>query len=147
MKLWIDADACPVVDLAIDIASRAGVPVTLVCDDAHVMNRPGADTITVLRSADSADLRLVNLLGPGDAAVTQDYGLAALCLARGARALDQNGRIYDESNMDALLAMRHVSAKIRRGGGRLRGSRKRTPEQDRAFAQSLRDLLRKGDDT
>lgn len=147
MKLWIDADACPVVDLAIDIASRAGVPVTLVCDDAHVMNRPGADTITVLRSADSADLRLVNLLGPGDAAVTQDYGLATLCLARGARALDQNGRIYDESNMDALLAMRHVSAKIRRGGGRLRGPRKRTPEQDRAFAQSLRDLLRKGDDT
>ena len=73
--------------------------------------------------------------------------LAALCLARGARALDQNGRIYDESNMDALLAMRHVSAKIRRGGGRLRGPRKRTPEQDRAFAQSLRDLLRKGDDT
>ena len=147
MKLWIDADACPVVDLAIDIASRAGVPVTLVCDDAHVMNRPGADTITVLRGADSVDLRLVNLLGPGDAAVTQDYGLAALCLARGARALDQNGRIYDESNMDALLAMRHVSAKIRRGGGRLRGPRKRTPEQDRAFAQSLRDLLRKGDDT
>ena len=89
----------------------------------------------------------MNLLGPGDAAVTQDYGLAALCLARGARALDQNGRIYDESNMDALLAMRHVSAKIRRGGGRLRGPRKRTPEQDRAFAQSLRDLLRKGDDT
>ena len=147
MKLWIDADACPVVDLAIDIASRAGVPVTLVCDDAHVMNRPGADTITVPRGADSADLRLVNLLDPGDAAVTQDYGLAALCLARGALALDQNGRIYDESNMDALLVMRHVSAKIRRGGGRLRGPRKRTPEQDRAFAQSLRDLLRKGDDT
>ena len=135
------------VDLAIDIASRAGVPVTLVCDDAHVMNRPGADTITVMRGADSADLRLVNLLSPGDVAVTQDYGLAALCLARGALALDQNGRIYDESNMDALLAMRHVSAKIRRGGGRLRGPRKRTPEQDRAFAQSLRDLLRKGDDT
>lgn len=147
MKLWIDADACPVVDLAIDIASRACVPVTLVCDDAHVMNRPGADTITVMRGADSADLRLVNLLSPGDVAVTQDYGLAALCLARGALALDQNGRIYDESNMDALLAMRHVSAKIRRGGGRLRGPRKRTPEQDRAFAQSLRDLLRKGDDT
>ena len=147
MKLWIDADACPVVDLAIDIASRAGVPVTLVCDDAHVMNRPGADTITVMRGADSADLRLVNLLSPGDVAVTQDYGLAALCLARGALALDQNGRIYDESNMDALLAMRHVSAKIRRGGGRLRGPRKRTPEQDRAFTQSLRDLLRKGDDT
>ena len=135
------------VDLAIDIASRACVPVTLVCDDAHVMNRPGADTITVMRGADSADLRLVNLLSPGDVAVTQDYGLAALCLARGALALDQNGRIYDESNMDALLAMRHVSAKIRRGGGRLRGPRKRTPEQDRAFAQSLRDLLRKGDDT
>ena len=133
-------------NVAIELANRAGVPVTLVCDDAHVMNRPGADTITVLRGADSADLRLVNLLRPGDVAVTQDYGLAALCLARGASAIDQNGRVYDSSNIDGLLAMRHVSAKIRRSGGRLRGPHKRTREQDAAFAQSLYNLLRKGDD-
>ena len=141
MHLWIDADACPVVDLAIAIAARHQVAVTLVCDDAHHMQRDGARTITVSRGADSADLMLVNLLSQGDAVVTQDYGLAALCLARGAKPLDQNGRIYHEGNIDSLLGMRHVARKVRRGGGRLKGPPKRTKEQDEWFEQSLDRLL------
>lgn len=144
MHLWIDADACPVVDLAICTASRHQVPVTLVCDDAHHMLRDGAQTITVARGADSADLMLVNLVHRNDIVVTQDYGLAALCLARGARPLDQNGRIYDESNIDSLLGMRHISQKIRRAGGRTKGPPKRTKEQDEWFEQSLEKLLSEG---
>lgn len=141
MQLWIDADACPVVNLAISVAARHGIPVTLVCDDAHFMQREGARTITVSQGADSADLVLVNLLKPGDAVVTQDYGLAALCLARGAYPLDQNGRIYTNDNIDSLLGMRHVAAKVRRGGGRLKGPPKRTKEQDQWFEQALDELL------
>lgn len=141
MQLWIDADACPVVNLAISVAARHGIPVTLVCDDAHYMQREGARTITVSQGADSADLVLVNLLKPGDAVVTQDYGLAALCLARGAYPLDQNGRIYTNDNIDSLLRMRHVAAKVRRGGGRLKGPPKRTKEQDQWFEQALNELL------
>lgn len=141
MHLWIDADACPVVDIAIRTAKRHGVEVTLVCDDAHHMQRDGARTITVARGADSADMMLVNLVGRGDAVVTQDYGLAALCLARGARPLDQNGRIYDESNIDSLLGMRHISKKVRRAGGRWKGPPKRTKEQDEWFEQALDRLL------
>ena len=141
MQLWIDADACPVVEIAIRTAARCGVEVTLVCDDAHHMQREGARTITVSRGADSADLMLVNLLSAGDTVVTQDYGLAALCLARGARPVDQNGRIYDENNIDSLLGMRHVAAKVRRGGGRLKGPSKRTREQDERFAQTLEKML------
>lgn len=144
MHLWIDADACPVVDLAIRTAGRHQVPVTLVCDDAHHMLRDGAQTITVARGADSADLMLVNLVHRNDIVVTQDYGLAALCLARGARPLDQNGRIYDESNIDSLLGMRHISQKIRRAGGRTKGPPKRTKEQDEWFEQSLEKLLSEG---
>lgn len=144
MHLWIDADACPVVELAIRMAGRHRVPVTLVCDDAHHMQRDGAQTITVARGADSADLMLVNLVHRNDIVVTQDYGLAALCLARGARPLDQNGRIYDESNIDSLLGMRHISQKIRRAGGRTKGPPKRTKEQDEWFEQSLEKLLSKG---
>lgn len=144
MHLWIDADACPVVDLAIRTAGRHQVPVTFVCDDAHHMLRDGAQTITVARGADSADLMLVNLVHRNDIVVTQDYGLAALCLARGARPLDQNGRIYDESNIDSLLGMRHISQKIRRAGGRTKGPSKRTKEQDEWFEQSLEKLLREG---
>ena len=141
MQLWIDADACPVVNLAIRIAGEKQVPVTLVCDDAHFMQREGARTITVARGADSADLVLVNLLKVGDIVVTQDYGLAALCLARGGVPLDQNGRIYTNDNIDSLLGMRHVAVRVRRGGGRLKGPAKRTKEQDRWFEQSLRQLL------
>ena len=141
MQLWIDADACPVVNIAIRVANRHEIPVTLVCDDAHFMQRKGAQTITVSRGADSADLVLVNHLSRGDAVVTQDYGLAALCLARGALPMDQNGRIYDHDNIDSLLGMRHVAAKVRRGGGRLKGPPKRTKEQDRRFEEALEKLL------
>ena len=143
MKLWIDADACPVVNEAIGVAKNHHIEVTLVCDDAHVMQREGAQTITVLRGADSADLKLVNLLKKGDVVVTQDYGLAALCLARGAQVLDQNGRIYTNDNIDSLLGMRHVSARIRRGGGRLKGPPKREKWQDEQFAETLRQILSK----
>lgn len=141
MQLWIDADACPVVNIAIRVAARHGVEVTLVCDDAHHMQREGARTITVSRGADSADLMLVNLVHKGDCVVTQDYGLAALCLARGARPMDQNGRIYDENNIDSLLGMRHISQKVRRLGGRMKGPPKRTKEQDEWFAQALERVL------
>ncbi len=141
MHLWIDADACPVVDIAIRIAQRHRVEVTLVCDDAHHMQRDGARTITVARGADSADLMLVNLVHKGDAVITQDYGLAALCLARGAKPMDQNGRTYDENNIDSLLGMRHISQKVRRAGGRMKGLPKRTKGQDEWFEQALERLL------
>lgn len=141
MRLWIDADACPVVDIAIRTAAKHGVDVTLVCDDAHHMQRQGAKTITVARGADSADLMLVNLVQKGDLVVTQDYGLAALCLARGARPMDQNGRVYDNDNIDSLLGMRHVAAKVRRGGGRLKGPPKREKQQDEWFRETLERLL------
>lgn len=141
MRLWIDADACPVTDIAIRLAKAAAVPVTLVCDDAHRMERDGADTLMVLRGADSADFALVNRLQPGDAVVTQDYGLAAMCLARGAQVMHQDGYFYNESNIDSLLSMRHIAKKVRRAGGRTRGPAKRTAMQDEAFRQALEGLL------
>lgn len=146
-RLLIDADACPVVEIALRAARERGVEVLLVCDDAHEMRREGARTVTVARGADSADLRLVNLLRPGDLVVTQDYGLAALCLARAARVLDQNGRIYDEGNIDALLSMRHLAARARRAGGRVKGPPKRKPQQDEAFRHALEAMLDQAGDS
>lgn len=141
MHLWIDADACPVVDIAIRIAGKHGVDVTLVCDDAHFMQREGARTITVARGADSADLMLVNLVSRGDAVVTQDYGLAALCLAKRAVVLHQDGYQYTEDNIDSMLLARHTARKVRRSGGRLRGPAPRTRQQNEAFEQYLKQLL------
>ena len=87
MRVLIDGDGCPVVDLTVRIAGEYGVACLILCDTAHEIWRPGAETMVVSKGADSVDFVLVNLLKPGDVVITEDYGLAALCLARGARVL------------------------------------------------------------
>ena len=87
------------------------------------------------------DFTLVNLAQPGDLVITQEYGLASMCLARKAFVLDQNGREYTLANIDGLLLSRHVARKIRSGGGRLKGPRKRSREQTLTFERALTAFL------
>lgn len=141
MKILVDADACPVVDLTVREAKERNIPVTLITDTAHVLNRTDAEVITVEKGSDSADFKLVNLVQKGDLVVTQDYGLAAMVLAKGGRALNQNGMIYSEQNMDTLLFTRHIAKKVRMAGGRTKGPHKRTKEQDEDFLRTLQRML------
>lgn len=141
MRIFIDADGCPVVDIAVRTAKRYGIGCTIICDTAHSIQRDGADTIIVDKGADSADFRLVNLVGAGDIAITQDYGLAAMCLSKRAIVLNQDGRRYNEENISGLLEFRALSAKIRRSGGRTKGMSKRTAQQDKDFEDSLTDII------
>ena len=141
MKLYLDADGCPVVRQALAIAARRGVRAVVVCDTAHRIDCPGAELVVVDQGPDSADLALANRLRPGDVAVTQDFGLAALCLARGARALDQNGCRYTPDNIGPLLEQRAIAGKLRRAGRHCKGPAKRTPAQDAAFCAALEALL------
>lgn len=141
MKLLIDADGCPVVDLTVRLAREFGVKCLILCDTAHVFQKEGAETLTVSKGADSVDFALVNRVEPGDIAVTQDYGLAAMCLAKRALPLSQDGLLYTEENIGALLQSRYAAQKIRRSGGRLKGPKKRTSEQDAAFERTLRRML------
>ena len=87
MNILIDADGCPVVDLTLQIAKQFGVPVIILCDTAHQIEREGAQTLVFDKGADSVDFALVNRVKPGDIVVTQDYGLASMCLAKCARVL------------------------------------------------------------
>lgn len=141
MELFIDADGCPVTNIAVALAKKHGIPCTLLCDTAHEMQRDGAKTITVSKGADSADFALVNLVKPGDLVVTQDYGLAAMCLSRGAVPIHQDGMVYTNENIDSLLFFRAAAKKVRNAGGRLKGPSKRTKEQDRTFEAALTRLL------
>ena len=141
MTVYIDADGCPVVDIAVKIAKQAGVDCIIVCDTSHVFEKDGARTITVSRGADSVDFALVNMIQKGDIAVSQDYGLAAMILARGAIPVSQDGMVYSDENIGALLQQRHTAKKIRMSGGRMKGPAKRTPEQDIAFERTLRKLI------
>ena len=141
MKLLIDADGCPVVNDAVGLARKYNIECLILCDTAHEFRKEGAATITVSKGADSVDFALVNLVQKGDVVVTQDYGLAAMCLARGAVPLNQDGMVYTNNNIDALLYQRHAAQKIRRGGGRLKGPPKRGAEQNRAFERALEEML------
>ena len=69
--------------------------------------------------------------------------LAAMCMARGAQAMNQNGLCYTDHNIDALLEVRAANRRIRAGGGRIRGPARRTREQDAAFTRQLEALLQK----
>ena len=128
MKILIDADGCPVVDICIKSAKRHGIECLILCDTSHIFEREGAKTVTVSKGADSVDFKIVNLLERGDIVVTQDYGLAAMCLARGASALHQNGLIYE-------------TKKIRMAGGRIKGPQKRRPEQNEEFERAIEKMI------
>lgn len=141
MKVFVDADACPVVDITVRLCKQAGITCTLLCDTAHEMYREGAQTLVFDKGADSVDFALVNRVSSGDVVVTQDYGLASMCLAKRAIVLHQDGWSYTEDNIGALLFQRHESKKYRMAGGRIKGPSKRRPEQDAAFAQALQQLL------
>ena len=142
MKILIDADGCPVVRQTVLIAEQFGIPCFVLCDTSHQFFYE--NVIVCDRGADSVDLRLVNLLEPGDLCVTQDYGLAAMCLSRGGSAVSQDGLFYSEDNIGALLEERALSGKLRRAGGRMKGPKKRTAAQDAAFEHALRHFLTQG---
>ena len=141
MKVLIDADACPVVDIAVRLCRKYGTECVLLCDTAHIMHKEGATTLVFDKGSDSVDYALVNRVESGDIAVTQDYGLASMCLAKKARVLHQDGWEYTPDNIDALLLVRHDFRKFRASGGRMKGQKKRTVQQNQAFAEALKQLL------
>lgn len=141
MRVLIDADGCPVVDIAIKTARQRGIECVIICDTSHVFEKDGAKTVTVSKGADNVDFVLVNMVEKGDVVVTQDYGLAAMCLARCAVPISQDGMIYTDDNIGALLLQRHTAKKIRMSGGRLRGNPKRAQEQNLEFERKLKGLL------
>ena len=143
MNVYIDADACPVTRLAEAIAKRYALPVTLLCDTNHVLTSDYSEVKVIGAGADAVDIALINLCRRGDIVITQDYGVAALALGKGARAIHQSGKWFTDENIDGLLMDRHLAKKARRSGKHhLKGPARRTPEDDRRFAESFERMIR-----
>lgn len=141
MKILIDADGCPVVDICVRQARTHGLECIIFCDTSHEFERKGVVTVTVSKGADSVDFALTNRAEPSDIVVTQDYGLAAMCLAKRARVIRQDGLIFTNENIDSLLMSRHEAKKTLRAGGRVKGAKKRTKEDDEVFSRELSRLI------
>ena len=144
MRILVDADACPVKDIIIKVATERGIPVILFMDTSHSWGYEQTPTVTVVtvdKGHDCVDIALINMVQKNDIVVTQDYGVAALALGKGVKALNQNGMVFSSDNMDKLLFERHLGQKVRRAGGRTKNVRKRIKEDDERFEQSLIHII------
>lgn len=143
MQILVDADACPVVGIVEKIAQKNNLPCTLLCDTNHVLNSKYSQVKVIGAGADAVDFALVNLCKRGDIVVSQDYGVAAMALGKGAYAIHQSGKWYTDDNIDQMLMERHVARKARVGKNKIhsKGPAKRTEEDNRQFEESFIRLL------
>lgn len=143
MKILVDADACPVVGIVERIAKKYEIPVMLLCDTNHVLQSDYSEVKIIGAGADAVDFALVGQCSRGDIVVTQDYGVAAMILGKGAYGIHQSGKWYTDENIDQMLMERHMAKKARRATGKhhLKGPSKRTEEDDKRFAESLERLV------
>lgn len=142
MTIYVDADACPVTRIVEKTAKEYAVPCVLLCDTNHVLTSDYSTVKVIGAGADAVDFALINLCAAGDIVVTQDYGVAAMALGKGAKAIHQSGKVYTDGNIDGLLADRHIAKVARRKSkNHLKGPRKRTADDDRRFEESFRKLV------
>ena len=145
MRIYIDADACPVVRIAEKIAIKYEIPITLLCDTNHVLSSDYSQIKIIGAGPDAVDFALVNLCKAGDIVVTQDYGVAAMALGKGAYCIHQSGRWYTDDNINSMLNERYMAKKARMASSKnhLKGPRKRTAEDDKRFEESFERLILK----
>ena len=149
MQIFVDADACPVVDIVETIAEKYNISTTLLCDTNHILYSDCSEVIVVCAGADAVDYKLISICHKGDVVVSQDYDVAAMALGKGLKAkrrpyaIHQSGKWYTNENIDQMLMERHLNKKVRRSSHKnhIRGPRKRTEEDDVRFAQSFEKLI------
>lgn len=145
MKILVDADACPVVDIVEKQAKLHNISCTLLSDTNHVLMSDYSEVKVIGAGADAVDYALINLCSCSDIVVTQDYGVAAMALGKGAFPIHQSGKWYTNENIDQMLMERHLAKKARNGKSKhhLKGPQKRTDEDNKRFEDSLIRLIDK----
>ena len=130
MKIYVDADACPVVKQTEKVAKKYNISVILICDTNHIINSDYSEVLIADTGSDSVDIVLVNKCNKGDIVVSQDYGVAAMALGKGAYPIHQSGKWYTNENIDSMLMQRHMSKVARRSKSKvhIKGPKKRTEE-------------------
>ena len=145
MKIFVDADACPVIRIVEKLAKKYEIPCILLCDTSHVLNSDYSEIVIVGAGADAVDFKLISLLSRGDICVSQDYGVAAMALGKGCYAIHQSGKWYTNEKIDQMLMERHLEKKARRSTKthHMKGPVKRTLEDDTRFEESFEKMIQK----
>ncbi|RPF53384.1 YaiI/YqxD family protein [Aquisalibacillus elongatus] len=140
MKIYVDADACPVKDIIIEESEKRGLPVVLIKSYAHFSNQPEpshVETIYVDSENEAADYKMMQLVQSNDVVITQDYGLASLLLAKQCTILHHKGFRYTPQKMDTLLHTRYASAMERKSGKRTKGPKALTDHDREKFRKQF----------
>ena len=144
MKIWVDADACPVVirDILFKAAARTGVSITLVANQ-FIATPPSRkiDLLQVQRGFDVADNEILNRLTSGDLVITGDIPLAAEVIQKGGHALNPRGELYTSESIRVRLNMRDFMETLRASGVQTGGPAPLGPTERRAFASHLDTFL------
>jgi uncharacterized protein YaiI (UPF0178 family) len=143
MKILVDADACPrsVLYICKSVGGKHSIPVWTVASFRHSIDSD--HHVAVGDDSQEADIKIMNMTEQGDVVVTQDWGLAAMVLGKRARCLSPAGREFRSDWIEFLLEEREMKSKLRRSGGRTRGPKKRTIEDDQRFETCLEGILLK----
>ncbi|MDD2981052.1 MAG: YaiI/YqxD family protein [Hespellia sp.] len=143
MRILVDADACPVTRIVEQIAKKNEIPVTLLCDTNHVLQSSYSEVKVIGAGADAVDFALLGICKTGDIVVTQDYGVAAMILGKGAYGIHQSGKWYTNENIDMMLMERHMAKKARMSKKKhhIKGPSKRTEEDDKRFGESFEKMI------
>ncbi|WP_125152885.1 YaiI/YqxD family protein [Clostridium rectalis] len=142
MRILVDADACPGRDIIEKAARENKLEVIMYCDMNHIINSKYSIVKYVESGYQSVDMALVNSTRKGDIVVSQDFGVAAMVLGKKAYAINPKGYIYSDNNIDRLLFERHISSKVRRGGGKISNMKKRCSEDDLRLYNNLIKLIK-----
>lgn len=142
--IHVDADACPVAVRKIieRIAERKQIKLVFYSDHNHELFPLYGQFRQVGQGKEAVDMYLIAQVKENDLVVTQDYGLAALALAKKAKAIHPSGRIFTDENIDRLLFERHLAAKARQAGQRMFSPKKRKTAEDRSFSEQLSRLVK-----
>ena len=141
MRILIDGDGCPVIDECIKISNKFKLESIIFCDTSHYFDNKNVKVVVISKGVDAVDFAILKNLQNGEIVITQDYGLASLVLSRNSYAINQNGMVYTDENIEELLFSRYISKKMRNSGARLKGPKKRDKSQNTVFEQNLEKLI------
>ncbi|MCM3442091.1 YaiI/YqxD family protein [Metabacillus halosaccharovorans] len=144
MKIFVDADACPVKKEIMLIASKYEMDVVFVASYNHTSdNTYGGQWVFVDTGKEEADLYIVNHVSRGDMVISQDIGLAGLLIRKDVCFITPRGKQYTEENIDTALQFRYLSAIERRSGKFTKGPKKFTDEDTLNFITTFEKILSK----
>ncbi|WP_102345564.1 YaiI/YqxD family protein [Bacillus sp. Marseille-P3661] len=142
--IFVDADACPVKDEIIDVATSFNLEVIFVASYAHMTtNQLPGQWVYVDTNKEEVDLYITNHIKKDDVAVTQDIGLASLLLSKKVHVISPRGKQYAEENMDQALFSRYLSAKQRRAGYYSKGPSAFSNKDREFFIKTFKKMLSK----